>query len=109
MSVEGLFAVNEGSAIFLTFGFKSESGSPTIPTTVEWRLDNKTADLEAADWASIVPDQTVNLTVPGSLHVIQDAENISELFEVTVRVNAGQPTQAHATKEYRVMNIHGAP
>lgn len=99
--------IKEGSANFLTITFKNEDDTLIVPTTVDWRIDNKTAGVEILDWASLTPASSILQTISGLLNVLTSQDSVHELFVVTIRADDGLATQAFQSHHYRVKNLYG--
>jgi hypothetical protein len=100
--------INEGSALYFTFTFKDENGAPVIPTSIDWRLDDVTNNVQVLDWAAIgVPAASVNITVEGANNAISAQTNAIEERKVTVRINSGGPDAAYQDKTYKLQNLYG--
>ncbi len=103
-----MIAVNEKSPLFMTMTFEDETGAPLTPTTVEWRLDDKTNGVEVVPWTSLPsPSSTMNVTVPGADNAIADEAHVQELQIFGIRVDNGQPGEGHAELAYNVLNLSG--
>ena len=100
--------VNEKSPIFFTIKFEDEVGDPLIPSTVEWRLDDRTNGVELVAWTTIPsPAATMNFTVPGDNNLIADEDNIREEQIFGIRVDDSLPGEGHQQFSYQVMNLRG--
>ncbi len=103
-----MLSVNEKSPVFMTMSFKDELDVPLIPSTVDWRLDDKTNNEEIQPWTSIpTPSATMTLTVPGDDNVINDEANIKEEHVFGIRVDDGLPGEAYSELLYNVVNLIG--
>ncbi|KKN04065.1 hypothetical protein LCGC14_1101320 [marine sediment metagenome] len=92
----------------MTMVFTDEDGLPLVPTTVDWRLDDKTNGAEVVAWTSLVgPASTVVVTVPGSNNVIDNEEHVVEKHVFGVRVDDGLAGEAYAELTYNVANLSG--
>lgn len=101
-------SVNEKSPIYFTITFKDEVGDPLIPSTVEWRLDDRTNHVELVAWTSIpAPASTMNFTVAGENNVISDEDNVREEQIFGIRVDNTLPGEGHQEFTYRVVNLRG--
>lgn len=105
-----LISVNEKSPIRMTMVFTDEDGAPLTPTTVDWRLDDKTNGTEIVAWTSLPgPASTMTKTVPGTDNLIDDDTHVVEKQVFGVRVDEGLAGEAYADLTYNVANLHGVP
>jgi hypothetical protein len=103
-----MLTVNEKSPVQMTMVFTDFDGSPLIPTTVEWRLDNRTEDTQIVDWTALgSPASTMTVTVPGSNNVIADDTHAREVMIFGVRLDSGLAGEAHSQHAYNVKNLKG--
>ena len=103
-----MISVNEKSPLFMTMVFKDELGAALVPTTVEWRLDDKTNGTEVVAWTSIAsPASTMTFTIPPDNNAIEDETNVSETQIFGIRVDDGLASEAHEEFEYSVLNLTG--
>ncbi len=101
-------AVNEKSPLFMTMVFKDELDAPLVPTTVDWRLDDKTNGTEVVPWTSLPsPASTMTFTIPGDNNTIEDETHVKELQVFGIRVDDGLPGEAHSELIYNVVNLIG--
>jgi len=103
--------INELSALFMTFSFKDQNDANIIPATIDWRVDNITDRhnvVQVLDWASIsTPAVSVDVQIPGTSNAITNQDHVVERREVTVRIDAGQSTQAYKAYLYNIKNLYG--
>jgi len=100
--------VNEKSPLFMTVEFKDETGSPLIPTTVEWRLDDKETNTEIVDWTNLPsPAATMTVIIPATNNEIVNEAKVREERMFGVRANVGMGAEAHAEFQYHVLNLTG--
>jgi len=103
-----MISVNEKSPLFMTIAFKDEIGDPLIPTSVEWRLDDKTNGTEVVAWTTIPgPASIMNFTIPSDNNAIEDETNVRETQIFGIRVDEGGPGEGHEEFEYSVINLTG--
>lgn len=103
-----MITVNEKSPLFMTMKFEDENKLPLVPTTVEWRLDDKTNDVEVVPWTALPsPASTMNITIPGSDNLIANEKSVQELQVFGIRVDDGLPGEGHAEHAYNVLNLSG--
>ncbi len=102
--------VKEKSPLFMTMVFKDELGVLLVPTTVEWRLDDKETEpaVEIVPWTAIpAPTSTMTLTIPGSDNFINDETKVKEARMFGIRVDDGLIGEAHDEFPYDVINVTG--
>lgn len=103
-----MLSVNEKSPVFMTLEFKDENGDPLIPTTVDWRLDDKTKGVEVVGWTSLPsPAATMTFTIPGSDNTIDDEVNVAEVMTVGIRVDNGLAGEGYSELQYTLINLTG--
>ncbi len=103
-----LTSVKEKSPLRVTMVFTDFDGDPLVPTTVEWRLDDKTNDAEVVAWTNIAsPAANMTVTIPGSGNTIEDETHVKELQVFGVRVDVGLVGESHAEYPYDVLNLSG--
>ncbi len=103
-----MLSVNEKSPLFMTVVFTDQNGDPLVPTTVEWRLDDKTKGVEVRDWTNMPsPASTMTVTIPGSDNTIDDEAHVSEVMAFGIRVDSTLPGEAHTEFQYNLINLTG--
>ncbi len=92
----------------MTMVFRDFDEVLLVPTTVEWRLDDKTNGTEVVPWTSLPsPASTMTVTIPGSDNVIDNETHVVEVQLFGVRVDDGLAGEAHSEFEYAVANLSG--
>lgn len=92
----------------MTMVFKDEDDAPLIPSTVDWRLDDKTNNEEIQPWTSLpAPASTMTFSVAGDKNVINDETNVKEMHVFGIRVDEGLPGEAYSELLYNVVNLIG--
>ena len=102
--------VNEKSPMFMTLVFTDEAGDPLVPTTAEWRLDNKETDpvTEIVAWTTMpAPASTMTVTISGANNAINDETKVREERAFGVRVDDGLAGEAHSEFQYHIINLTG--
>jgi hypothetical protein len=100
--------VNEKSPLHMTVGFKDEDGNPLVPTTAEWRLDDRETDTQIVDWTNMpTPAASMAVVIPGAEHVIVDEDKVREKRTFGIRANGGLAAEAFQEYHYHVLNIYG--
>ncbi len=103
-----MLSVNEKSPLFMTMNFKDELDAPLVPSTVEWRLDDKTNGVEIVPWTNLPgPADTMTMVIPGDNNVIDDADHIQELHAFGLRLDDGLAGEAYQELLYNVLNLIG--
>lgn len=106
--------INENSALFATITFTDENGDSIVPNTIDWRVEDLTADrhnpIEIIAWTPVgVPAASVDVQIPSSSNATTDTDKNVSLRVIRVRMNDGLATEAHQQKYYRIKNLTGAP
>ena len=107
-----MLTINEGSPVFVTFDFTDEAGSPIVPSTIRWRVDDISGktDTERVAWTAVgAPASSVNISVSALNNDILQASRAYENAVVTVQIDLGLATQGTQRKEYRIKNLRGIP
>jgi len=97
--------------------FRSSTQEPSLPSTVHWRLNCATTGALLQDWTALTPiqqsdgfnltDVYVDITIPGSLNVIQSESNSRELKTILVVSNKDLDSEMSEEFSYYVRNIIG--
>lgn len=99
--------VNEKSPLYMTVGFQDENGDPLIPTTAEWRLDDRETDAEIVGWTNMpTPAASMSVLIPAANHTIVDEEKVREKRTFGIRSNGGLAAEAHQEYHYHVLNLY---
>lgn len=108
---------NEKSGVEFTAHFSDTLNTPTIPSTVHWRLDCETNGTVIRDWTEVTPtvvtdesgitDVTADIAVPGSLNAIQSSKNARELKTLLVVAAKDTDSEFSQTYQYYVKNLRG--
>ncbi len=100
--------VNEKSPLYITVIFKNEDGDSLVPTTVDWRLDDRESDSEIVDWTSLgTPAASMSLVLEASNNLIVSESSTRERRALGIRVDDGLSTEAHQEFQYYVQNLLG--
>lgn len=92
----------------MTIVFTDEDGDPLTPSTVDWRLDDKTKGVQVRDWTSLSsPAATMTMTIPGTDNTIDDETHVAEVMAFGIRVDATLPGEAHTEFQYNLINLTG--
>lgn len=99
--------IDENSPVFVTVSFTDENGAPTVPTTVDWRLDDLSNKVQVKDWTVLTPANPLTFSIRASDNGIIDTNRDSELKEAVIRIDDGFATEAHKSVKYTVTNLFG--
>ncbi len=103
-----MLSVNEKSPIEMTVVFTDAAGDPLTPSTVDWRLDDKTNGTEIVGWTVLGGiSSTMTVVVEGSNNVIAKEKNVKELQIFGIRVDDGLAGEGHAEIAYNILNLSG--
>lgn len=101
-------SVNQDSPLYMSLTFTDEDGDPLIPTTVEWRLDDREDDSEIVDWTSLSsPAASMSMVIPGSNNSIVDETKNRERRTYGIRVDNTLAGEGYEEFHYHVVNIFG--
>lgn len=95
---------NEGTNLLVTARF-ADNGVPVVPTTVHYKLRNKTEDVTIIDWTSVTPAAEVQINIPAQSVKLEDSEREREVQELTVVADKDLATQVPGTVRWNVINI----
>ncbi len=88
--------------------FEDEFKLPLIPTTVDYRIDDRTNGVLIVDWTALPsPAATMNFTIPGDKNTVEDESHVKEVQIFGVRVDEGLPGEGHSELIYNVLNLTG--
>lgn len=100
--------IREKSPLHATLAFTDEAGDAVVPTTAEWRIDDKASGDEVVDWTSIATvTNPVSIVVPASSNALLDQASVSEVRTLTIRIDVGLLSEAHQDIEYKIRNLLG--
>ena len=108
---------NERNGVEFKAHFADAYDTPTIPSTVHWRLDCETTNTvlqgdteiaaETLSDESGVVDVFASIEVPGALNAIQNNRNAKELKTLLVIADKGMSSEYSQTYQYYVKNLRG--
>jgi hypothetical protein len=102
--------VNEGSTAILTMSFKNELGIATVPTTIQYRIDNISMNKLIKDWTSITPGSSVDLEITNLENAISTVSpSTKEVRRVTVKWTYAIGKYGTAEYNYNVVNLSKLP
>ena len=96
--------VKEGDGHSVQVAWKDGLGAAVTPTTCRYRIDCITTGLTALDWQDVAAAPVLLIDIPGSANAILANANESEVKQITVQANHGQPNQKTVVGEYVVPN-----
>jgi len=102
-------SINEQSAVYVTLTFTDEDERAMVPTSADWRLDDKPTDTEIVDWTALTPAASIDLIIPGANNTMITPGSSSEIHVLTIRMNGGLDTEAYEEYEYTVVNLGYVP
>lgn len=104
-----MLTISEGSRQKFAISFKDEDYQPFLPTSVRYRLDDKTDDITTVilDWQTVTPDYRVEITIPSSANAILNDANSYETRVLTIQSDYGTDNQLSEDETYRVRNLKG--
>lgn len=98
----------DGSTYVVRFAFTDEDGNSTIPTALEWRMENRAGQVvNSRDWAVIAPGVTVDILLQGDdLYFDDGAERVVTVRgEYTSTLGTGLPLTAEA--RFSILDLQG--
>jgi len=90
--------------------FKDETYALFTPSSIRYRLDDVSVPdwpTVVLDWQTVVPDTTVEITIPSSANSILNDRNPYETRVLTIQSDYGTDNQISAELSYRVRNMPG--
>lgn len=96
--------INERTQLPFRFSTENAAGGQVTPSTLRWRVDCLTTNLEALTWQTANAVPVYDGVVPASANVIKNNANHSETKRLTVEANAGLDTQWTEFADYVVIN-----
>lgn len=112
-----MISYNEKSGIELDAAFFDAFGVPTLPSTVEYRLDCDTTRKTLLDYTTIAVVSAVDsagtttytslIEIPGPLNAIQNNRNAQEVKKLLVVANRDQASEYSQEYTYAVRNLRG--
>jgi hypothetical protein len=109
--------INERSGMEVTAHFLGSEGTPAIPTTVHWRLDNETTGAVVQDWTAVTTTTTATdalvatdcyaeIVIAGSLHSCASGRRM-EQYTLLVCADKDLTGELSETFSYQVRNLRG--
>ncbi len=81
--------------------------SLSVPTSLQYRVDNPATGTQITDWTTVSADDEVTITLNGSAQLLSDQCNPEEPRQITVRANTGLSTQCQQSYRWAVVNAFG--
>lgn len=108
---------NQNSGIEYDAWFESQPGTPTVPSSVHWRLRCATNDQTLVDWTSVAyvieSDETgvtgvrARIDVPGSQNGIVNSRNRREMKELQVVADKDTDREFSVVHQYYITAMGG--
>lgn len=105
-----MLTIAEQSRQKFAISFKDEDYQPFVPTTIRYRLDDKTDDITTVvlDWQTVdTPDSRIEILIPSSANAILNDQNAYETRVLTIQSDYGTDNQLTEDETYRVRNLSG--
>ena len=105
-----MLIIAEQSRQKFAVSFKDEAYQPFVPTTIRYRLDDKTDDQTTVilDWQPVTPtDSRIEIMIPSSANAILNDRNVYETRVLTIQSDFGTDNQLSEDETYRVRNLQG--
>lgn len=100
--------VDEGSSFDVTVNFRDRAtASASTPTTVDYRIYNKTESKLLRDWTSVSPASQVTITLTPEMTRILSEVNASEKYDIIVAADKWTSNEVIDSAGYQVRNIDG--
>ena len=97
--------VNEESSATFTVRPMDENGSPFIPTTMRYRVDDLASSTQIIGWTAATPSVEVTIVVPASAHTMIDPDKPEEVRVLTVQSDYDTDDQHSEEKRYDLVNL----
>lgn len=107
MSVEA--AVVNGSECYCSASFLDVDGNPYTPTSVMYRVDDLTNNVNIIPWTDLAPAQTLLITITADQNVMNAASGIRERRQVLVKVGVPLGTTRTDDITYMLVKKVGTP
>jgi hypothetical protein len=105
-----MLTISEQSRQKFAVSFKDEDYQPFVPTTIRYRLDDKTDDRTTVilDWTLVdIPDSRIEILIPSSANAILNDQNAYETRVLTIQSDYGTDNQLTEDETYRIRNLQG--
>jgi hypothetical protein len=105
-----MLTISEQSRQKFAISFKDEDYEPFVPSTVRYRLDDKTDDITTVilDWQTVAtPDSRIEILIPSSANAILNDLNAYETRVLTIQSDYGTDNQLTEDETYRIRNLQG--
>lgn len=97
-----------GSACFVTAAYFSSTGSPFIPTAVEYRVDDETSGENIVPWTSIAPAGVNQVTISAEENYMVSLSRPWETHVITFQITDGFGNVTLARHKFEVIRDFGA-
>jgi len=105
-----MLTIAEQSRQKFAISFKDEDYEPFIPTSIRYRLDDKTDDITTVilDWQIVATlDSRIEILIPSSANAILNDRNSYETRVLTIQSDYGTDNQLSEDETYRIRNLQG--
>jgi hypothetical protein len=105
-----MLTIAEQSRQKFAISFKDEDYEPFIPTSIRYRLDDKTDDITTVilDWQIVATlDSRIEIIIPSSANAILNDRNSYETRVLTIQSDYGTDNQLSEDETYRIRNLQG--
>jgi len=105
-----MLTISEQSRQKFAISFKDEDYEPFIPTSIRYRLDDKTDDITTVilDWQIVATlDSRIEIIIPSSANAILNDRNSYETRVLTIQSDYGTDNQLSEDETYRIRNLQG--
>jgi hypothetical protein len=105
-----MLTISEQSRQKFAVSFKDEDYQPFVPTTVRYRLDDKTDDITTVilDWQAVATlGARIEILIPSSANAILNDQNTYETRVLTIQSDYGTDNQLSEDETYRIRNLQG--
>lgn len=103
-------SVNELSACYVTATYFDQNGAPYIPSTVLWKLDDITNNVNIVAWTSIgTPTASDVIAISSPQNALGNVANKVEKRQVELMITAPGGAIRYDYITYDLINIYGVP
>jgi hypothetical protein len=100
--------IREKSRQKFSVTFEDEDRVAFIPSTIRYRLDDKTdCKVTVIDWTTVAPQSEIEITIPSEANRIINTCNPYELRVLTIQSDYDTDNQLSEELEYQVSNLKG--
>lgn len=100
--------INQLSQSYVTAGpFLDQNGNAYTPTSLRYRIDDLTNNVQIQDWTTLAVDSTVTIIIPSATNELTDINNVVEMRQVTLEVTAPGGALRYDDVTYNLIKVHG--